>query len=330
VIESAVDTPFKGLLPERVLQLAELAGLQPDGRLFALNSYENRVYRLGRDDGPPVVLKFYRAGRWTDAQILEEHAFALELAAAELPVVAPMAMAGTTLFHAQGHRMAAFPMCAGSTPDLDQPGTRAQLGRALARIHAIGGRRAFSRRLRINNAWLGARARGLVLDSLLLPSHCRARYESISAQLQAIVSEQWRQHDDAAAIRLHGDCHLGNILWNPQGPLFVDLDDCINGPAVQDLWMFLSGNQDEQRHQWTELMEGYEQFASFDYHQLHLTEALRAARMLNHAGWVAERWADPAFPRAFPWFADVTFWERHINDLAEQIEAVTNPPLLMM
>jgi Ser/Thr protein kinase RdoA (MazF antagonist) len=330
VIESAVDVPYRGLLPEVVLQLAESAGLQPDGRLFALNSYENRVYRLGIDDAAPLVLKFYRAHRWSDAQILEEHEFARELAAAELPVVAPIVLGSSTLYTAQGFRMAAFPLRAGAAPELDAAGSRVQLGRAMARIHAIGARQDFRFRPAISDEWLGARARRTVLASQWLPSHCAARYEGISQQLYSAVLAEWVQHQEVHFIRLHGDCHLGNILWNESGPLFVDLDDCLAGPAIQDLWMFLSGNGDEQRRQWAELVEGYEQFADFDYQQLRLIEALRATRMMNHAAWITERWTDPAFPRAFPWFAEPAYWDRHIADLAEQIELVSQPPLLVM
>jgi Ser/Thr protein kinase RdoA (MazF antagonist) len=328
VIESADEVPYRGLLPETVLQLAEAAGLNPDGHLFALNSYENRVYRLGIEEGAPLVLKFYRAGRWSDAQIFEEHEFATELATAELPVVAPIRLGKSTLFHAQGFRMAAFPLHAGGAPDLDRPEARAQLGRAMARIHAIGARRRFRYRLAIDAEWQGARARRQLLNSPCLPTHCRPRFESISEQLLSAVQAQWQEQPDIAYLRLHGDCHLGNILWNERGPLFVDLDDCLSGPAIQDLWMLLSGDGNEQRHQWNELVAGYEQFADFDYRQLRLIEALRATRMLNHAAWVAERWRDPAFPRAFPWFSEAGFWERLISDLAEQIALVSEPPLL--
>jgi Ser/Thr protein kinase RdoA (MazF antagonist) len=328
VIESADRVPYAGLLPETVLQLAEAAGLHPDGRLFALNSYENRVYRLGCDDGNPVVLKFYRTGRWSDAQILEEHAFATELAAAEIPVVAPQLLRGTTLFHSQGFRMAAFPLRTGAAPELEAPGARALLGRSLARIHACGALRPFRHRVTLGGELLGARAQAVVLKSTSLPAHCESRYATLSSTLIDAVRVQWRHASGQRVIRLHGDCHLGNILWNQNGPLFVDLDDCLTGPAVQDLWMFLSGNADEQRYQWSELIDGYEQFASFDYGQLQLVEALRAVRMLNHTAWIAERWADPAFPRAFPWFEEPGFWERHLNDLAEQIPLVGEPPLI--
>jgi Ser/Thr protein kinase RdoA (MazF antagonist) len=316
MIRSDGSTPFAGLTPDAVLNAAAAAGLDPDGHLFALNSYENRVYRLGRHSDPPVVLKFYRAGRWSDAQILEEHGFALELAAAEIPVVAPMRLGDSSLRHWEGFRLAAFPLQPGPAPDLDQPGARELLGRTLGRIHAIGALRPFEVRPTLAGDRLGPQARATVLASGQLPQHMRERYARVSAALVELVAssgiERWRR------IRLHGDCHLGNILWSPQGPVFVDLDDCQNGPAIQDLWMFLAGNPDERRRQWDELAAGYERFASFQHGQLALVEPLRAARMLNHAAWVAERWADPAFPRAFPWFGEARFWEQHVNDLDEQ------------
>jgi Ser/Thr protein kinase RdoA (MazF antagonist) len=309
-------TPFSGLTPDAVLNAAEDAGLQPDGHVFALNSYENRVYRLGRLSDPPVVVKFYRAGRWSDAQILEEHAFASELAAAEIPVVAPLRLGESSLRHCGEFRLAAFPMQPGGAPDLDQGGARELLGRTLGRIHAIGALRSFTVRPSMRGERLGARARLVVLASGQLPEHMREQYARVSVQLLAQIEAAGIA--DCPPIRLHGDCHLGNILWQAQGPVFVDLDDCLNGPAIQDLWMFLAGNPDERAHQWAELLAGYERFASIDRGQVRLVEALRAARMLNHAAWIAERWLDPAFPRAFPWFGEARFWEQHVNDLHEQ------------
>ncbi|HTP39530.1 MAG TPA: serine/threonine protein kinase [Steroidobacteraceae bacterium] len=323
--------PFAGLSPERILRWAEAAGLAPDGHLFALNSYENRVYRLGLDDGSARVLKFYRPERWSDAQILEEHAFTLELAAAELPVAAPLAIGGQTLLKDQELRVAVFPLCPGGAPDVDQPGVLELMGRTLGRWHALGALRPFLRRPTLGGERLGARARAVVLASPLLPQALSARYEALSGQLLAALLAAWDAAEPVSRVRLHGDCHRGNILWRTagpvQGPLFVDLDDCMNGPRMQDLWMFLSGTADEQRGQWAALMVGYETFSSIDYGELRLIEALRAARMLNHAAWVAERWQDPAFPRAFPWIAEPRWWEQHCNDLAEQCEAVGEPPL---
>jgi Ser/Thr protein kinase RdoA (MazF antagonist) len=261
-------------------------------------------------------LKFYRAGRWSEAQILEEHAFACELAAAEIPVVAPLRLGETTLRHCAEFRVAAFPMRSGGAPDLDQAGARELLGRTLGRIHAIGALRPFAFRPALRAERLGARARQVVLSSDQLPQHMREPYARVSVELLALI--------DAAgigawpAIRLHGDCHLGNILWQAQGPVFVDLDDCLNGPAIQDLWMFLAGTADERAGQWADLLAGYERFASIDRGQIRLVEVLRASRMLNHAAWIAERWLDPAFPKAFPWFGEARFWEQHVNDLYEQ------------
>jgi Ser/Thr protein kinase RdoA (MazF antagonist) len=313
-------TPFSGLTPDAVLDAAEAVGLEPDGHVFALNSYENRVYRLGTQGGPPVVLKFYRAGRWSDAQILEEHAFATELAGAEIPVVAPLRLGDSTLRQVGAFRLAAFPLQPGGAPDLDRPEARELLGRTLGRIHAIGALRPFLVRPSMAGDLLGRRARSTVLASGQLPEHLRERYARVSIELiehiDAAGLSEWRR------IRLHGDCHLGNILWQPQGPtqgpVFVDLDDCMNGPAIQDLWMFLSGNRDERQGQWAELLAGYQRFATFEHGQTRLVEPLRAVRMLNHAAWIAERWADPAFPRAFPWFGEARFWEQHVNDLHEQ------------
>ena len=318
-------TPFAALTPDTVLAAAEAVGLKPDGHLFALNSYENRVYRLGCDDAPALVLKFYRADRWSDAQILEEHAFALELAAAEIPVVAPILLGDATLRHFQGFRLAAFPLRPGGAPDLDQPEARELLGRTLGRIHAIGALRPFLARPSLSGERLGARARRTVLASVQFPQHMHARYEQVSTRLIAQVREITGEGTLWRPIRLHGDCHLGNILWQAQGPVFVDLDDCLNGPAIQDLWMFLSGNPDERARQWSELMAGYLRFATIDQRQTRLIEALRAVRMLNHAAWIAERWLDPAFPRAFPWFGEARFWEQHVLDLAEQSQSLDEP-----
>lgn len=319
--------PFASLTPDAVLEAAEAVGLSPDGHLFALNSYENRVYRLGRSDQPPVVLKFYRAHRWTDAQILEEHEFALELLAEELPVSAPLRLHGTTLHQHREFRLAAFGFCPGRAPELDAPEARELLGRTLARMHAVGQRRSFRQRPTLRGAALAARARSALLASPLLPSHMQAAYAELSATLIEQIEEAFMRSAPLQLIRLHGDCHLGNILWQPQGPLFVDLDDCMNGPRIQDLWMFLSGPVHEQRAQWAELMQGYEQFGTLAPAELYLIEALRASRMLHHAAWIAERWSDPAFPRAFPWAGEARFWERYVGDLREQLELLMESPL---
>ncbi|HLK70486.1 MAG TPA: serine/threonine protein kinase [Steroidobacteraceae bacterium] len=322
---AAIDTPFADLTPDSVLDAAEALGLQPDGRLFALNSYENRVYRLGRLDAPPVVLKFYRAARWTDAQILEEHAFACELAAAELPVAAPLTLHGATLHHHASFRLAVFPLCPGTAPELDRAGALELLGRTLARVHAVGSRQRFRARASLDAA-ASRRARDALLASPLLPAHMHTAYLQTSETLLAGIKSAFQSATPLAMIRLHGDCHLGNILWQSTGPLFVDLDDCMNGPRIQDLWMFLSGTEPEQQRQWREIMEGYDQFGSVEFHELGLIEALRAVRMLHHAAWIAARWADPAFPRAFPWAGEARYWEGYVADLRVQCEQLADPP----
>lgn len=325
---AAAATPFAGLSPDVVMQAAEALDLEPDGRQFALNSYENRVYRVGRFDAAPVVIKFYRDARWSDQQILEEHAFALELAEQEIPVAPPLILGGTTLHRLGAFRLAVFALCAGSAPELDAPHARELLGRTLARVHAVGVRRRFEFRPSLAGAQLGARARQGLLRSELLPEHMRARYQEVSAALVQKIADAFDRASPIAAIRLHGDCHLGNILWQPRGPLLVDLDDCLNGPRIQDLWMFLSGNADEQRRQWSEITEGYNQFGMLDYSELQLIEPLRALRMLHHAAWIAERWPDPAFPRAFPWAGQPRYWEGYVGDLMQQCDLLDEPPRL--
>lgn len=330
---------YAGLTPDVVLAAVESVGFITDGRLLALNSYENRVYRIGLaepvvpaapGDAAPtqLVAKFYRAARWSDAQIREEHAFAGELAAAELPVAAPLRVAGDTLHEHAGFRFALFECMPGVAPDLDQPGDRALLGRTLGRMHAIGALRGFKYRGSVA-AWRhGAPAREFILARGIVPAPVDTHYAQVSAQLVAAITECHAAVGQVATLRLHGDCHLGNILWRATGPLFVDFDDSLAGPAVQDLWMFISGSPDRMRREWGELLDGYEQFAHFDARQARLIEALRAVRMLNHAAWVAQRWSDPAFPRAFPWFGEPRHWEKHIDELREQLAAMEDPPLL--
>jgi Ser/Thr protein kinase RdoA (MazF antagonist) len=318
--------PFTGLSPEVVLDAAASVGLEVDGRLFALNSYENRVYQLGSPAGM-LVLKFYRPARWSDAQIEEEHTFTAELAAAELPVAAPVRIDSRTLFKYQDFRFAAFPWMLGRAPELDAPEARQIFGRTLARMHQIGALRPFLARPKLGIRRLGWEAREQVLDGELLPEYLHERYESTSATLLEKVEQAFEQAGDVRDIRIHGDCHMGNLLWNERGPVLVDLDDCAMGPRVQDLWMMLAGTASEQQRQWSELLEGYSQFADFDFREVRLIEALRALRMIHHAAWVSHRWLDPAFPRAFPWLGEARYWEGYLRDLMEQVETIEYPPL---
>ncbi len=274
------------------------------------------------------MLKFYRPARWTDAQIGEEHELTAQLAAAELPVAAPVVVAGRTLFSFSGFRFAAFPWMRGRAPELDALEARQILGRSLARIHQVGARQPFQTRPRIGVQRLGSEAREQVLAAELLPARVEERYAQVSADLLQRVVQAFEEVGPVGEIRVHGDCHLGNLLWNEQGPVFVDLDDCAMGPRVQDLWMLLSGGPSDQQRQWGEIVEGYQQFADFDYREMRLVEPLRALRMLHHAAWVSHRWIDPAFPRAFPWFGEERYWDGYVADLREQLNAIDEPPLL--
>jgi Ser/Thr protein kinase RdoA (MazF antagonist) len=250
------------------------------------------------------------------------------LVAQELPVAAALRLRGTTLHRIDRYRVAVFELCAGAAPELDRPGARELLGRTLARVHAVGALTSFAHRPSLAGAALGQRARASLLASGLLPEHMLERYRQVSTELIGAIDAAFARGAPPSRIRLHGDCHLGNILWRESGPLLVDLDDCLNGPRIQDLWMFLSGHAGEQRRQWSELMEGYAQFGAIEHRELRLIEALRAARMLNHAAWIAERWHDPAFPRAFPWAAEARYWEGYVGDLMQQREALDAPPVL--
>lgn len=324
----ALEPPYAGLTAECVLDALDSVGVRGDGRMIALNSYENRVYQLGEDDGTLWVLKFYRPARWTDAQIDEEHDFTFELAEAELPVAAPHRVDGDSLFVHGGLRFASFPYLAGRAPELDNAATLTLLGRTLARMHAIGGRRRFEHRPALELDRLGVRARAAVLASGFVPDSLIEQYARVSEQIIGRVRQCFEGFGPLPCVRIHGDCHGGNILWRENGPLFVDLDDCMSGPRIQDLWMFLSGDAANQQSSWAALMEGYELFAQFDYAELTLVEALRSLRILHYASWIATRWRDPAFPRAFPWFGEARFWERHLSDLFEQMAAMDDPPIL--
>ena len=311
--------PFARLSPDEVLAAAERLGIECDGRLFALNSYENRVYQIGSASHGTLVLKFYRPGRWSDAQILEEHAFTEELAAADLPVAAPQRFEDATLHRHEGLRYAVFPRLAARAVEIDAQDSLQLIGRTLGRMHAIGAKAPFRHRVTLSSERLGWQARDALLSSPLLEQTMADKYAEASAALLEAVDEAIERIGPVGRIRLHGDCHLGNILWREQGPVFVDLDDCMMGPRIQDLWMFLSGTPDEREGQWNELASGYRQFHVIDEWERDLVEPLRALRMVHHAAWIAARWEDPAFPRAFPWFTSPRFWQEHLSDLWQQL-----------
>lgn len=313
--------PYERLDPERVLGAVQAAGLHPDGRLLALNSYENRVYQVGVEDetllGGQVVLKFYRPARWSDAAILEEHAFAQALVEAEIPVVAPLRVAGRSLLRSEEFRFALFPRRGGRAPELEMPGVLRRIGYFLGRLHVVGAREPFCYRSSLNPG-IAREARDRLLSLPILPEHWQASYRAASETLLAAIEAAFARVGELRSIRLHGDTHIGNILWTEAGPHFVDLDDACNGPAVQDLWMLLSGDAGEMRQQLDELLAGYEAFCSFDRRELQLIEALRAIRLIRFAAWIAERWDDPAFPAAFSWFGDERYWPQHVSDLRDQ------------
>ena len=310
-----------------MLEAVAANGLVPDGHLLALNSYENRVLQIGIDEQTPMIGKFYRPERWSDAAILEEHALAAELAAQEIPVVAPwVAPDGQTLLHHAGFRLALFPRRGGRAPE---PGDLDQLewiGRFIGRIHLVGASRPFDARPKIGVDDMGWPARDAVLASRLLPRHLRDSYSEVSKQLlDGIASSLTRT--DIRWIRVHGDCHHGNILWTDAGPHFVDLDDCRTAPAIQDLWMLLNGTRSEQAMQLSAMLEGYTLFNDFDPRELALVEPLRGLRILHYSGWLARRWTDPAFPAAFPWAESEHYWTQHVDDLRQQVESLDAPPL---
>lgn len=319
--------PYEDLTPDVIITAVESLGWVCDQRILALNSYENRVYQVGIEAAPPLIAKFYRPGRWSDAAIHEEHAFAQELVAAEIPVVGPIARDGRTLFQEQGFRFALFERHGGRWPELGTREEREWMGRFLGRIHLIGRRQRFRHRESISIERQGYEARELLLDEEWIPQHLVEAYESLTDDLLERVQQAFDMASDAVQLRLHGDCHRGNVLWTDAGPHFVDLDDCATGPALQDLWMLLSGTRAEMSEQLVQLLEGYSQFAVFDPGELVLLESLRTLRMIHYAAWLARRWQDPAFPQAFPWFEEPRYWEAHVLSLREQLAAIEEGPL---
>jgi len=319
--------PYSALTPDAVLTALEGIGLPCSGTLLALNSYENRVYQVGIDDASPVVAKFYRPQRWSDAAILEEHAFTQELAGREIPVVAPLVFSGKTLHEAAGFRFAVFPRRGGRAPELDRPDTLQWMGRFLGRIHAVGAATPFRERPALDIASFGEASRDYLVAHGFLPEDLRAAWQSVVELALAGVRRCYEQAGPVAAIRLHGDCHAGNVLWTDDGPHFVDFDDCRMGPAVQDLWMLLSGERAEMTRQLGDVLAGYEDFCEFDSRELRLVEALRTLRLLHYSAWLARRWDDPAFPAAFPWFNTQRYWQDRILELREQVALMDEPPL---
>jgi len=314
--------PYARLTPDVVLDGVEAAGLRPDGRILTLNSYENRVYQVWLEDDTVVVAKFYRPGRWSEAQIDEEHAFAAELAGRDIPVVAPL----HSLRHAD-FRIAIYPRRGGRTPELDDQRTLEWIGRFIGRIHAVGATHRFQTRETLSPETFGHAARAFLLSTPFIPPDLLDAWKAVTQQALDQVERSFERAGSARHIRLHGDCHAGNILWTDAGPHFVDLDDARMGPALQDLWMLLSGERAWMTRQLLDVLAGYEQFAELDRRELHLLEALRTLRLIHYSAWIARRWDDPAFPAAFPWFNTQRYWQDRILELREQIALMDEEPL---
>ncbi len=318
--------PFQTLSPESVMDAVESQGFVCDCRNLALNSYENRVYQVGIEEGAPLVAKFYRPGRWSDAQILEEHSFCFELAEQELPVVAPWRNGnGESLFHHAGFRFALYPRKGGQAPELDNLANLLILGRLLGRLHRIGAVRPFRHRPTLDSLSFGHRSVAFIGEHFI-PAEYRANYLALSAELLQGVEERLARVAPAL-LRTHGDCHVGNILWRDDAPHLVDLDDARMAPAVQDLWMMLSGDRVRQQRQLAELVDGYSEFFDFNPRELALIEALRSLRILHYCAWLGRRWQDPTFPHHFAWFNTPRYWGEHILQLREQLAALNEPPL---
>ena len=319
--------PYTGLTPDVVLDALENLDLRADGRLIALNSYENRVYQIWLEEGPPVVAKFYRPGRWSDAAILEEHAFTLELADREIPVIAPLVINHASLHEHMGFRFAIYPKAGGRMPEFDRSETLEWMGRFMARIHAVGRLAPFHARPTLDITSFGTEPMAYLLDHDWLPQDLRTVWQGVAEQALQGVHRCFDRAGDVTHLRLHGDCHSGNVLWTEDGPHFVDFDDSRMGPAIQDLWMLLSGDRASMTRQFADILIGYEDFMEFDPREMHLVEALRTLRLLHYSAWLARRWDDPAFPMAFPWFNSQRYWQDRILELREQIAAMDEPPL---
>ncbi len=317
--------PFSVLNPDSVILAVESQGFISDGRILALNSYENRVYQVGIEDDEPVIIKFYRPERWTQAQIQEEHSFTVELKEADFPVVCPL-NDGHSLFSHEGLFTTIFPRRGGRAPELDNLDNLYQLGQYMGRLHAVGKISNFKYRPSLTIESFGRESQQTLLTTLL-PKDLHEAYRTLTDDLLMIIEQRFAALDQIHMLRCHGDCHIGNILWRDDKPHFVDFDDARMAPAIQDLWMFLSGNRQEQQLQIQELIEGYEMFNAFNPAELSLIEPLRTLRLMHFSAWLAKRWHDPAFPMHFPWFNTAQYWGQHILELREQLSLMQESPL---
>ena len=320
--------PYSELTPDRVLTAIEKLGMVPDARIYPLNSYENRVYQIGIEGGSSVVAKFYRPERWLDEQIYEEHSFAQELLDLEVPVAAPLQFAEKqTLLQDGIFKFAVFPQIAGRAPDLDDFDSLLTMGRFIGRVHLVGAKTPFLTRDKLSIDSMASLSRQFLLENDFIPRELVPAYETLSADLIERITSIFSDLPATNYFRIHGDCHLGNVLWHDGVPHFVDFDDAIMGPAIQDLWMLLSGDRNQKQAQLMELLEGYNEFFDFAPHELMLIESLRTLRIVRYSAWVARRWEDPAFPKCFPWFNTPRYWAEHILELREQLAALDEPVL---
>jgi Ser/Thr protein kinase RdoA (MazF antagonist) len=322
--------PYDALTPDCVLNAVESVGYRSDARILALNSYENRVYQVGLEEGAPLIAKFYRPERWTTDQIIEEHRFLLSLSDIDIPVVPPLADAhGQTLHQHQNFLFTLFPRQGGHAPELDNLDNLYILGRTLGRIHALGAVKAFTHRPSVDVESYARQSQAFLLNERFIPTQHAYEYQRLTEALIEQIERRFQEQDSLTSIRLHGDCHVGNILWRDNAPHFVDFDDCRMGPAVQDLWMMLSGDQQQQRLQLSEILEGYEEFHEFNREELSLIEPLRALRLMHYCAWLAKRWSDPAFPISFTWFNTDAYWMEHLMELQGQLSLINQPPLTL-
>ena len=319
--------PYAGLTPDVVLDAIESVGLPCDGRQLTLNSYENRVYQVGIEGAVPVVVKFYRPARWSDAQILEEHSFIAELTEREIPVVAPLEIKHQTLHLFNGFRFTVFPRRGGRSPELENTDTLEWMGRFLGRIHATGAIQPFACRPTLDRFTFGQEPRDWLLAHDFIPADLLPAWTSVAAYALDSIAHCYERAGNVRTIRLHGDCHVGNVLWTDAGPHFVDFDDARMGPAVQDLWMLLPGAPEAMPGALKSVLKGYEDFCEFDDRELYIVEALRTLRLLHYSAWLARRWDDPAFPAAFPWFNTARYWQDRILELKEQISLMQEEPV---
>ncbi|MGK0374919.1 MAG: Ser/Thr protein kinase RdoA (MazF antagonist) [Arenicella sp.] len=326
-LEKSLDHAYAYLSPDEVLNSIELFGYECDGRLLALNSYENRVYRVGLNDGSSVVAKFYRPARWSNESILEEHKLTQDLAELEIPVVAPIEINGETLLQTEHFRIALFENRGGRAPDLENFDQLEQMGRFMGRIHQVGKAQSFKHRPSLTIQTFGYQARDFILKNNFIPADLLEAYQSLTEQLLLEAAQCYERAGDISMIRCHGDCHPSNILWTDSGPHIVDFDDARMAPAVQDLWMFLAGDRPDRTAGLDAVLSGYTEFCDFDARELHIIEALRTLRLIHYYGWLAKRWSDPAFKLAFPWFNTQRCWEDHILSLREQAALLHEQPL---